>query len=62
MVGLFFPILAMLFMKNLTILVKIAGVGVYAIYSYLIFIFYCFFSNLVYGNIHNGEKDTEFEN
>jgi sodium-coupled neutral amino acid transporter 9 len=36
----------MLFLKDLTLLVKIAEYGVYAIYSYVIFIFYVFFSNL----------------
>jgi len=37
--------MAMLFMKDFTVLTKLAGVGVIAVYSYLIFIFYAFFSN-----------------
>lgn len=40
------PITLMLFMKDMTILVKIAGLGVYAIYAYVIFIFYAFISNM----------------
>lgn len=54
MIATFFPILAMLFMKNLNILVKIAEIGVYAIYSYIIFIFYCFIDNIHSGRVHEG--------
>lgn len=41
----FIPILLSLFLKKLTLLAKFAELGVYAIFSYVIFIFYCFFSN-----------------
>lgn len=42
MIATFIPITMMLFIKNLRILVKIAEIGVYAIYSYIIFIIYTF--------------------
>ena len=42
----FFPITALLFIKDFTILVKMNEYGVYAIYSYVILIFYVFFTNL----------------
>lgn len=60
MIGTFFPILGMLFMKKLTLLVKIAGIGVYAIYSYLIFIFYAFFNNIHNDRVHNEYQDINF--
>ncbi|KRX11065.1 hypothetical protein PPERSA_05174 [Pseudocohnilembus persalinus] len=53
----FFAILAMIqFIKDLSILVKIANVGVLAIYSYIIFIFYVFIDNIVSGGISDGEQ------
>lgn len=48
-------------MKNLNILVKIAGVGVYAIFSYVIFIFYCFGNNVYEGGIHGNNPEIKPE-
>lgn len=59
MIGTFFPIMAMLFMKNLNLLVKIAEIGVYAIYSYMIFIVYCFIDNLSTGTVSSGDQKIE---
>ncbi|EGR27669.1 transmembrane amino acid transporter protein, putative, partial [Ichthyophthirius multifiliis] len=55
-----FPIfLALLFLKNLGFLIKIAELGVYAIYSYVIFIFYIFIQNIYRGTLQNHIKDTK---
>ena len=40
------PLYLSLFIKDMSLLTKLAGVGVYAIYSYIIFIFYAFFSTI----------------
>lgn len=41
--------LGLLFLRDLKFMIKIAELGVYAIYSYVVFIFYCFISNITSG-------------
>ena len=41
--------LSILFLKDLRFLIKIAELGVYAIYSYVVFIFYTFITNITSG-------------
>lgn len=40
------PITCLLFIKDFKYLVKLSEMGIYAIYSYIIFIFYLYFTNM----------------
>ncbi|KAL4443102.1 hypothetical protein ABPG74_002169 [Tetrahymena malaccensis] len=51
--------LGLLFLKKLGFMIKIAELGVYAIYSYVIFIFYTFISNLTSGTLQENISDVK---
>jgi hypothetical protein len=51
----FLPLLALLFIKNLGLLVKMTAIGVWSVFVYFIFVGYAFIDNLVQGRVHPGE-------